>query len=138
MTAPFRCIVVAPERSLFEGSAEKIVAPGTKGQIGVLPRHAPLIAKLEPGVVRVHRPHDEGGGVQKMAVSGGFVQVLPGEVTLLVTDAVTAADVDAPAVRRKLEEVREALQHPSSDESFRDLLAQRRSLQAQLSLVETR
>ena len=136
MSAPYHCTVVSPERPLFEGSAEKLVVPGTKGQIGVLPHHAPLIAKLEPGVIRIHRPADEGGSVTKMAVSGGFVQVLGTNVMLLVNDAVTAEDVDRAATQKQLADVLEELKHPSSDERFRVLLGLRRSLQAQLSLVE--
>jgi F-type H+-transporting ATPase subunit epsilon len=134
--AAIRCTVVAPERPLFEGGAEKVVVPGTKGQIGVLPGHAPLIAKLEPGVIRIHRPADEGGAVEKMAVAGGFVQVTGNVITLLVTEAVTSADVDEAAVRRALDEVLEKLRHPASDEEYRSNLLLRRSLKAQLSLVE--
>lgn len=136
MTAPIRCVVVSPERPLFEGGADKVVVPGSKGQIGVLPHHAPLIAKLEAGVLRIHRPSDEGGATLRMAVSGGFVQVARDVVTLLVTEAVVAEDVDAAAARTKLAEVLEKLRHPPSDAGFADLLAQRRSLEAQLSLVE--
>jgi F-type H+-transporting ATPase subunit epsilon len=135
MNAPFHCTVVSPERPLFEGSADKVVVPGTKGQIGVLPRHAPIIAKLEPGVIRIHRPVEDGGDVARMAVAGGFLQVVGTEVTLLVTDAVTAADIDEPTVRREMAEVVEKLQHPPSDEEFQRLLARRRSLQAQLAVL---
>lgn len=132
--APIRCTVVSPERPLFEGGAERVVVPGTKGQIGVLPRHAPLIARLDAGVIRIDRPAADGGPM-KMAVAGGFVQVTGNQVTLLVTEAVTAAEVDRTKVQAQLDETVEALQHPSSDEQYRTLLQRRRSLQAQLSLV---
>jgi F-type H+-transporting ATPase subunit epsilon len=135
MTAPLRCTVVSPERPLFEGGAEHVVVPGTKGELGIWPRHASLIAKLEPGVVRIHRPPSEGGAVEKFAVGGGFLQVRKDVVTLLVTDAQRKDDVDAKAARAELEKVLEELRHPSSDERFRDLLQSRRRLRAQLSLV---
>ena len=135
MTA-LRCTVVSPERPLFEGGAEKVVVPGSKGQIALLPKHAALIAKLEPGVIRIHRPSDEGGAVEKMAVAGGFVQVIGNAITLLVTDAVTKADVRPEQARKDLDDVVERLQHPASDDDYRDLLLRRRSLKAQLSLVE--
>lgn len=135
-SGPIRCTVVSPERALFEGSAEKVVVPGAMGQFGVLPRHAPLIAKLEPGVIRIHRPPGEGGSVTRMAVGGGFAQVLGNAVTLLVTEAVVSEDVDPETVRRELAGVIERLAHPKSDEDYRDLLRLRRSLQARLSLVE--
>ena len=134
--AALRCTVVAPERPLFEGGADKVVVPGTKGQLGVLPRHAPLIAKLEPGVIRIHRAADDGGAVEKMAVSGGFVKVQGNEITLLVTEAVTAAEVDREVVRKALDEVLEQLRHPADDDEYRRNLLRRRSLRAQLSLVE--
>lgn len=134
-TAPIRCTVVAPERPLFEGGADRVVVPGTKGELGVHPRHASLIAKLEPGVVRIHRPSSEGGGVEKFAVGGGFLQVRKNVVTLLVTDAVKREDVDEKATRAELEKVLEELRHPPSDERFRDLLVARRRLRAQLTLV---
>ena len=136
MSAPIRCTVVSPERPLFDGGAEMVVVPGTRGQIGVLPRHASLIAKLEPGVIRIHRPAEEGGAVSKMAVTGGFVQVHGNVVTLLVTDAVVAEDVDAAALRVQLDDVLSKLQHPASDDDYRHLLTRRRELTAQLSLVE--
>lgn len=136
MSAPIRCTVVSPERPLFDGGAEKVVVPGTRGQIGILPRHAALIAKLEPGVIRIHRPADEGGAVSKMAIAGGFVQVLHNVVTLLVTDAVVAEDVDKGAREAELSDVIEKLHHPASDTEYRELLLRRRGLNAQLSLVE--
>ena len=134
MTAPLRCTVVSPERPLFEGGADHVVVPGTKGELGIYPRHASLIAKLEPGIVRIHRPSSEGGGVEKFAVGGGFLQVRKDVVTLLVTDAQRREDVDPKAARTELEKVLEELRHPPSDERYRELLQSRRRLKAQLSL----
>src|SRR5262245_56596565 len=108
-SAPIRCTVVSPERALFEGGAERVIAPGVKGQFGVLPRHAPLIAKLEPGVIRIHRPPEDGGSVTRMAVGGGFAQVMDNVVTLLVTDAVVAEDVDRAKVEKELADTIERL-----------------------------
>jgi len=135
MTAPLRCTVVSPERPLFEGGAEHVVVPGTKGLLGIYPRHASMIAKLEPGIVRIHRPSSEGGATEKFAIGGGFLQVRKDVVTLLVTDAQRREDVDAGAARDELMRVIEELQHPSSDERYLDLLQSRRRLKAQLSLL---
>ena len=136
MTAPLRCTVVSPERPLFEGGADHVVVPGTKGELGIYPRHASMIAKLEPGIVRIHRPASEGGGTEKFAVSGGFMQVRKNVVTLLVTDAQRREDVDAGAARDELMRVLEELHRPPSDERFRELLQSRRRLKAQLSLLQ--
>ena len=94
------------------------------------------IAKLEPGVIRIHRAPEDGGTVARMAVGGGFAQVLENTVTLLVTDAVVAEDVDAAQVKKQLADVVERLSHPASDEDARGLRRLRRALQARLSLVE--
>lgn len=131
MPATLRCTVVSPERPLFEGDADRVVVPGTRGEIGIYPRHAALIAKLDAGVIRIHRAT----GAEKFAVGGGFLQVRKDTVTLLVTDAVRREDVDAAATRAELERVLEELRHPRSDEAYRDLLASRRRLTAKLSLV---
>ncbi|MCG3134275.1 MAG: ATP synthase epsilon chain [Planctomycetes bacterium] len=135
MTAAFRCTVVSPERPLFEGGVDKVVAPGARGQIAVLRGHAPLIAKLDPGVIRIHRAADEGGAVERLAVSGGFLQVRRGQLTLLVTDAVKQDDIDRGALERELGETLEALRHPKSDEDFRTLLSKRRSVQAKIEVA---
>jgi F-type H+-transporting ATPase subunit epsilon len=133
--AALRCTVVSPERPLFEGSADKVVAPGVKGQIAVLPRHAPLIAKLDAGIMRIHRGAEDGAAVEQYAISGGFLQVKDDVVTLLVTDATRAEDLDAGKLEAELETVLEALRHPRSDEEYVSLLHRRRSLQAQMQIV---
>lgn len=117
-----RCTVVSPERPLFEGGVDHVVAPGAAGELGIYPRHAPLIGALGPGVVRLHR----GGNVERLAIRGGFVHVKKDVVTLLVTDAVKPADVDAKKLEAEHQAVLEALQHPRSSEEFDELLVQRR------------
>lgn len=136
MPGPIQCTVVSPERPLFEGRCERFVVPGSDGELGILPRHAPLIAKLGEGVVRLHLGPDEGGAVEKLAIRGGFLQVRKDVATLLVTDAVAAPDVSAEELRRELEQTIAELQHPPSDEAFRELLRRRRWIDARLSLVE--
>lgn len=135
MTAAFRCTVVSPERPLFEGGVEKVVVPGARGQIAVLRGHAPLIAKLDAGVIRIHRTEEEGGAVERMAVSGGFLQVRRGQLTLLVTDAVKKDDLDGPALSREMDETLESLRHPKSDEEYRTLLGKRRAVKAKIEVA---
>ena len=115
------CRVVSPERPLFEGEVDRLVAPGALGELGIYPLHAPLISKLGPGVVRLH----QGGEVKRMAVKGGFVEVKDDDVILLVTHAVIPEDVDKTTVERELANVIEELQHPSSQERFEELLEER-------------
>ena len=117
-----RCTVVSPERSLFDGGVDHLVAPGVAGELGIYPRHAPLIGALGPGVVRL----TSGGNVERYAIRGGFVHVKKDVVTLLVTDAMKPSDVDASKLEAETQAVLEALQHPRSAEEFDELLVQRR------------
>ena len=117
-----RCTVVSPERALFEGGVDHVVAPGVAGELGIFPRHAPLIGALGPGVVRLHT----GGNVERYAIRGGFLLVKKDVVTLLVTDAMKPSDVDGSKLEAEHQAVLEALQHPRSSEEFDELLVQRR------------
>lgn len=78
--------VVSPERGVFDGSADAIVAPAYDGQVGILPRHAPFLTLLGTGVLLVR----QGEGSSRFQVSGGFLQVV-GEAVRIVTDRVEAA-----------------------------------------------
>ena len=78
--------VIAPERVLFEGEARSVVAPAYDGEVGILPSHAPMMAVLGRGVLRV----DGAGGVLRFHVEGGFLQVVDNQVRV-VTEQATAA-----------------------------------------------
>ena len=129
---PITCRVVSPERPLFEGEVERLVAPGALGELGIWPLHAPLISRLAPGVVRLH----SAGGVEKMAVRGGFIQVLNDDVTMLVTRAIRSSDVDPEATKKELADVKAELQHPASDERYQELLDRRQWLETCLKVYE--
>jgi ATP synthase F1 epsilon subunit len=131
MSDSIHCTVVSPETALFEGDVEHFVVPGWDGEIGVYRRHAPLVARLGVGVVRLH---DARGAVQKIAVRGGILQVKDDAAQLLVTEAVRGRDSDAVALADELEGVIARLQSPPSDEAYRDLLVHRRWLEIQLSM----
>ncbi len=126
-----RCTVVSPERPLYDGDVERVVAPGSEGELGVLPRHAPLIASLGPGLVRLHVK----GAVERFGIRGGFMLVKKDVVTLLVTDAVKPADIDRSKVEAERESVVESLQHPRSAEEFEELQRARRWCDVRLDLV---
>jgi F-type H+-transporting ATPase subunit epsilon len=115
------CHIVSPERPLFEGEVDRLVAPGALGELGIYPLHAPLISKLGPGVLRLH----QGADVKRMAVRGGFVEVKDDDVILLVTHAVMPEDVDKQTAERDLANTIEELRHPSSEERFAELLEER-------------
>ena len=81
-----RVVVISPERTLFEGDADSVVAPAWDGELGILRGHAPLMALLGTGDLRVRR----GGDTEHFRVSGGFLQVVDNVVTVLSEQAETA------------------------------------------------
>jgi F-type H+-transporting ATPase subunit epsilon len=97
----FSVSVVTPDGPAYEGDAEMIVVPGAAGEIGVLARHAPLIATLRAGATRIH----PGGGAEVLeyATGPGFFQVLNDRAIALVDDAVEASQIDHERARAQLE-----------------------------------
>src|SRR5438270_7971613 len=96
----FPISVVTPEGAAFEGDAEMLIVPGQSGEIGVLARHAPLVAMLKAGSTRVHL---DGGEVREFATGPGFFQVLDNRAIALVDDAVAAGEIGNAAARRQPE-----------------------------------
>jgi F-type H+-transporting ATPase subunit epsilon len=98
---PFDVSLVTPDGPAFEGSAEMIIVPGQIGEIGVLARHAPLIATLRAGATRIH----PGGGAEvlEFATGPGFFQILHDRAIALVDDAVEASKIDGARARAQLE-----------------------------------
>src|ERR1044072_6083860 len=97
----FDVSVVTPEGAAFEGDAEMIIVPGAAGEIGVLARHAPLVALLKAGSTRVHLGD---GSVEEFATGYGFFQVLEDRAIALVDDAMKADAIDYANVQRQLQE----------------------------------
>ena len=113
----FSVSVVTPEGAAFDGDAEMLIVPGAAGEIGVLARHAPLVALLKAGSTRVHMGD---GQVQEFATGPGFFQVLEDRAIALVDDAVTADKIDKAAAQRQLEEAQAELALVESGDSTAD------------------
>jgi len=101
MTTTIRVDIVSAEAEIFHGTATLVVASGDEGELGIAPRHAPLITRLKPGQVRVI---GENGEEQFFYVSGGIIEVQPQVVTVLADTAIRAKDLDEAAVIRAKEE----------------------------------
>lgn len=145
-------VVVSPARQLFEGEARFVTAPAwdrvggdggglyrapqpgklVVGQLGILPKHAPLVAALGSGILRIG---EEGGQVARFAVRGGFLKVGDDKVTVLVDHAVAEADVNTAEAQEELDETLAALRHPRSEEEFVELLDLRAWSEARLKLA---
>ena len=113
----FDVSLVTPEGAAYEGDAEMIVVPGAAGEIGVLARHAPLVATLKAGSTRVHVSE---GDVQEYATGPGFFKVELDRAIALVDHAVLASEIDDAQARAQLEEARAELERVEQGESSAD------------------
>ena len=113
----FPVSVVTPEGPAFEGEAEMLIVPGAAGEIGVLARHAPLVAMLKAGSTRVHLGDGE---VREFATGPGFFQVLEDRAIALVDDAVQAEQIDAYRAQRQLDDARAELEAIERGDSTAD------------------
>ena len=104
--------IVSAEAEIFSGQAEMVFAPATMGEVGIMPRHTPLLTTLKPGEVRVRHP---GGEEETFYVSGGMLEIQPHIVTVLSDTAVRAEDVDEAAVLEAKERAERALTDRASD-----------------------
>ena len=113
----FSVSVVTPDGPAYEGDAQMIIVPGAAGEIGVLARHAPLIATLKAGSTRVHVSESE---VLEFATGPGFFQVLQDRAIALVDDAVEAAAIDDARARQQLEAAQAELEAIDRGDSTAD------------------
>ena len=113
----FSISVVTPEGAAFEGEAEMLIVPGAAGEIGVLARHAPLVAMLKAGSTRVHMGD---GQIQEFATGPGFFQVLEDRAIALVDHAVSAAEIDGAHAQQQLEDAQAELARIESGDSTAD------------------
>ncbi len=105
--------LVAPEQLLFSASVDMVVVPGTEGDFGVLPGHAPLISLVRPGVIDVH---DEGELSERIFVASGFAEVTPARCTVLAAEAAPLRDLERGAVEARLEAARRGAGEAETDE----------------------
>lgn len=131
---PFEFEIVTAERQVYSDTADMVVAPGSEGQLGILPNHAPLITRLDPGELIVRR----GGQEVVLAISGGFLEVLNNKVIVLADTAERADEIDeARAVEARRRAEQRIKDRTSAMDFERAELALRRSI-VRLRLVEKR
>ena len=129
----FRCDIVSAEEEIFHGEAELLVATGEIGELGIAPKHAPLITRLKPGKVVVTLP---GGEQLDFAVSGGILEVQPTVVTVLADTAVRAQNIDEAAVRAAKDEAERVLAGRSEQMDVAEAQAKLAETMAQLQALE--
>jgi len=123
---PIRCEIVSQDRMVWEGDADMVTLPGTDGEMGILPHHAPLLSTLQFGVIKV-RAH---GREEIFTVAGGVAEVQPDIVTVLADAAESIGEIDiarAQAARDRAEEMLKAGPPPDTDTYLAIEAALRRS-----------
>lgn len=128
-----RCDIVSAEDEIFHGNVSLVVATGEMGELGIAPRHAPLITRLKPGQVRVILANGE---EQFFYVSGGILEVQPQVVTVLTDTAIRAADLDEAKAKEAKAEAERILANRSEAMEIAEAQAKLAEAMAQLQALE--
>ncbi len=108
--------LVSPARLLFSGTVASVTIPGTEGEMGIFPGHAPILSTLKPGVVTVYK---DGGGTDRIFVRGGMVEVNPQGLTLLAEVAIPMSELDAAQLAQQIKHAEEDLADAKDGEDKR-------------------
>jgi len=126
--------IVSAEESIFSGSAEMVFAPGEMGELGIAPRHSPLLTRLRPGEVRIQLA---GGGEELFYyVSGGMLEIQPHMITVLADTALRAKDIDEAAALKAKEHAEKALEDRESEIDYAEAQAELARAVAQLQTLD--
>jgi F-type H+-transporting ATPase subunit epsilon len=124
--------VVSAEESIFSGEATFVVLPGESGELGIYPRHTPLITRIKPGAVRIQMPD---GTEELVFVAGGILEVQPKVVTVLADTAIRGADLDEARANEALKQAAEARRSARDKQEVAAVEAEVASLAAQLAAI---
>jgi len=125
--------VVSAEESIYSGEAEFVVLPGEAGELGIYPRHTPLITRIKPGAVRI-KPAG-GGEEQLIFVAGGILEVQPNMITVLADTAIRGRDLDEAKAREALQRAEEARRNAKDKEEIAAVEGELATLAAQLAAI---
>ena len=128
-----KCQIVSAEEEIFSGDVAMVFATGEMGELGIAPRHTPLLTRLKPGQVRVQL---EDGSEEFFYVSGGLIEIQPQVVTVLADTAIRAHDLDEAAANKAREEAERMLEDKQSDLEIAQAQAQLAESLAQLAALE--
>jgi F-type H+-transporting ATPase subunit epsilon len=135
MAETLRLRVVTPERQLIDEEVDEVTAPGTAGEFGVLPNHTTFLSSLQPGRLMYKR----GGQLYRLAISGGFLEVVDNVVTVLADSAEFANEINAERARTALRKAEESLKTlGATDPAYAETEAAYRRAQARLDVAGTR
>ena len=132
-TATIHVDVVSAEEAIFSGEAEFVVLPGEAGELGIYPRHTPLITRIRPGAVRIM---PAGGGEEQLIfVAGGILEVQPTVITVLADTAIRGADLDEAKASDALKRAEEARRHAKDKAEIATVEGELAMLAAQLAAI---
>jgi F-type H+-transporting ATPase subunit epsilon len=124
--------VVSAEASIFSGEAEFVVLPGEAGELGIYPRHTPLITRIRPGAVRILKP---GGEEELVFVAGGILEVQPKIVTVLADTAIRGHDLDEAKANEAIKKAEEARAKVTDKQEIAVVEGELAMLAAQLAAI---
>jgi F-type H+-transporting ATPase subunit epsilon len=124
--------IVSAEESIFSGEATFVVLPGEAGELGIYPRHIPLITRIKPGTVRIQKPD---GTEELVFVAGGILEVQPKVVTVLADTAIRGADLDEAKANEALKRAEEARRSARDKQEVAAVEAELATLAAQLAAI---
>lgn len=126
--------VVSAEESIFSGEAKFVALPGENGELGILPRHTPLITRIRPGAVRIERA--DNGEEEFVFVAGGILEVQPGVVTVLADTAIRGHDLDEAKALEAKKQAEEAMKNAKSDIDLAAATSEFATMAAQLAAIQ--
>jgi len=131
MAKTFHVDIVSAEASIYSGQAERVVAPGEAGELGILPEHVPLLTRIKPGTVRIVNGSEE----EVIYVSGGMMEVQPDSVTVLADTSIRAHDLDEAKAMEAERQAKEALANRSEQLDIAQAQAELAQAAAQLAAI---
>ncbi|MCX7181330.1 MAG: F0F1 ATP synthase subunit epsilon [Candidatus Methylopumilus sp.] len=134
MVATVHIDVVSAEESIFSGEAEFIAAPAQMGEVGIYPRHAPMITSIKPGALRIKLA--DKNEEQLIYISGGILEVQPGVVTVLADTAIRGHDLDEAKANAAKKAAEEAMKNRSSDVDYAKAQAELAEAIAQIQAIQ--
>ncbi|OYY57729.1 MAG: F0F1 ATP synthase subunit epsilon [Hydrogenophilales bacterium 28-61-11] len=126
--------IVSAEKSLYSGIAEVVIAPGQRGELGIYPRHTPLLTTLKPGSVRIKVPNQT--EEELVYVSGGILEVQPHVVTILSDSAIRGTDLDEAKALEAMRAAEEAMKDKTASIDYAQAQAELAQAVAQLAAIK--
>ena len=127
-------LVATAEREVYRGEADFLVAPGAAGELGIMPKHTPLLSALTAGELRIHR----GEEIDEVFISGGFLEVQPDVITVLADTAERASDVDEAAAIEAERRAQEAVESHQGDVDYARAMTELSIASARLAFLRKR